>query len=71
MIVLAAYSAPVGAACQDCGAGCGAPCNDDCPTRAALDHQLIVDELDDDLGACCPSPGYAAATLCGCQGVPA
>lgn len=62
---------PAGAACYDCGAGTGAPCADGCPTRVALDHQRMLDELDDDLGACCPSPSYAAATLCGCQGVPA
>ncbi len=64
MIVHSLY----GAACSDCGAGTGAPCNDDCPTRAQLDHEQVLAESHDDLGACRPSPSYAAATLCGCGG---
>ncbi len=57
-----------GAACQDCGAGTGAPCNDDCPTRAALDAELLHQDLENVPEPCCPSPQYAAATLCGCGG---
>lgn len=62
---------PARAACMDCGAGTGAPCNEACPTRQALDAQRILDDLADVPEPCCPSPSYAAATLCGCQGVPA
>jgi hypothetical protein len=57
-----------GAACGDCGAGAGAPCNDDCPTRAALDAQLVLEDLENGPESCCPSPAYAAAVLCGCGG---
>lgn len=73
MIILDTYGSraglPAGAACADCGAGTGAPCNDECPTRAALDHALLVADLADVPETCCPSPSYAAATLCGCGGI--
>lgn len=57
-----------GAACQDCSAGTGAECADDCPTRLALDAELLLEDLENGPEACCPSPEYAAAVLCGCGG---
>lgn len=56
------------ASCQDCGAGTGAPCAEDCPTRQTIEAQQVLDDLANVPEACCPSAQYAAATLCGCGG---
>jgi hypothetical protein len=54
--------------CRDCGAPVGALCADTCPSALAVEHEAIVVELENAPEACCPTPEYAAAVLCGCGG---